>query len=474
MSRFSRFLKILVVFPLLFGLYGFAVLEGEPFLDALFQSITMYMMNYGDTPPNLAIELARWTAPLATAGSVILAVNFLQKWVVSRWRYLRGGSVAVYGPPKEREAVLSRLGRHGIRGDNALVKAERYILLNGEAENFAFCEAHSQQLCRRQVYLKCESLPAQSASQPNLKLFCPEEIGARLFWLRRDVYSLWEKSSGSLTIVFLGFGKLGEELLSRGLQNNLFGPNQRLEYHIFGDCDAFLATHTSLEEISDPVFPHREPWYDSIELIERADLVLVLWQEGQSGFLQSLLSVILRREIDVFSSEEPALAFMACRERLRFFPWQAQTMDLQVLFADTLYERAKRINLRYAHLYQGVEETAENREAEWEKLDAFTRYSNVSAADYHEMRLKLLEARGLPCSLEKLSGEELEKLAELEHIRWCRYHYLNNWRFGLPENGKAKDPTRRQHSLLVPYDALSEADKEKDRENVRVLFSVES
>ena len=110
---------------------------------------------------------------------------------------------------------------------------------------------------------------------------------------------------------------------------------------------------------------------------------------------QSLLSVTLRREIDVFSTEEPAMDLLAQKERLRCFPWRTKSMDLKLLSEDTLHRRAKRINLCYAHLYQEVKETEENMEAEWRKLDPFTRYSNVSTADYHELRLKLLKAQGL-------------------------------------------------------------------------------
>ena len=65
-------------------------------------------------------------------------------------------------------------------------------------------------------------------------------------------------------------------------------------------------------------------------------------------------------------------------------------------------------------------------------------------------------------------------LSELEHIRWCRYHYLNNWKFGIPENGKAKDPQNRIHSLLVPNNQLSEGEQEKDRENVRLLRELQA
>ncbi|HJG28330.1 MAG TPA: hypothetical protein K8V20_06760, partial [Subdoligranulum variabile] len=58
---------ILFLLPLAFGLIGLAGVAGEPFLNSLYQCIGMYLMDYGDTPPNLWVEIARWTAPLATA-----------------------------------------------------------------------------------------------------------------------------------------------------------------------------------------------------------------------------------------------------------------------------------------------------------------------------------------------------------------------------------------------------------------------
>lgn len=146
---------------------------------------------------------------------------------------------------------------------------------------------------------------------------------------------------------------------------------------------------------------------------------------------------------------------------------------MKIILDDLLLDRAKAINLRYSHLYAGAAETKENREAEWAKLDAFTRESNISAADYHLVRLDMLAAMGLPASAEKLPPDTMEILAELEHIRWCRYHYLNNWTFGQPEDGRRKDPARRIHGDLVPYQNLTEAEREKDRENIRILLSVE-
>ena len=64
------------------------------------------------------------------------------------------------------------------------------------------------------------------------------------------------------------------------------------------------------------------------------------------------------------------------------------------------------------------------------------------------------------------------ELAELEHIRWNRYHYINNWRYGIPQNGKNKDSIKKIHKDLVPFSELTEAEKEKDVENIRVLLSI--
>jgi len=47
------------------GVTGFTVLDGQPVVDSLFLSMAM-CLNYSDSPPNILIEIARWTAPLMT------------------------------------------------------------------------------------------------------------------------------------------------------------------------------------------------------------------------------------------------------------------------------------------------------------------------------------------------------------------------------------------------------------------------
>lgn len=472
MTRKGVWRAVLLLTPVALGMVGFAVLDGRPLLDSLFTCVQLYTLGYGDTPPNLLVELARWLAPLATAGGVFLAVGALRQKLANALRYLRGDSVAVYGPQEERAVFLEQLGKRGVEGQDKLVLARRYILVGSEEESFLFYRTHRKALGDKDVFLKCSSIPPQSAAGARLKLFSPEENAARLFWKGRGMYELSKAHGHKVTIVMLGFGRLGEELLTRGLQNNLFDPGQRFTYHIFGDGGAFSAT--CLDGVEDSVEFHSEPWYTRLELVEEASLVLALPQPGQLALTQEVLCRTSRKELDVFAPVSFPLELLGEKEqeRLRLFYWEKEACGLELVFGDVLLERAKAINLRYSHIYQKVPETAEEKERQWLALDGFTRYSNISAADYHEIRLEMLAAMGVAPEGGALTPELLELFSELEHMRWCRYHLLNHWRFGKPEGTGRKDPVKRIHADLVPYGTLTEEEKEKDRENIRVLLSV--
>lgn len=289
----------------------------------------------------------------------------------------------------------------------------------GDDENsFALCRQIVQQNPEADVFLQCADVRPQSVTSPRLHLFSPEETAARLFWKERCLYSTSTERGHRLSIVLLGGGALAENLLYYGLLDNIFHPKQRIEYHIFGGCARFAAVHTQLDQIGDP-----------------------------------------------------ALTLLAEAAGLEVFPWLDLALKPEHILQDDLFTLAKRINLRYAHIHGGVEEADQNREAEWDKLDAFTRYSNVSCADYHDIRLEMLKHMGLPADADRLPPDKMELLAELKHIRWCRYHYLNNWRRGAGEDGK-KDPAARLHPDLVSYEELTGPDKKKDRDNIKVLLSV--
>lgn len=64
-----------------------------------------------------------------------------------------------------------------------------------------------------------------------------------------------------------------------------------------------------------------------------------------------------------------------------------------------------------------------------------------------------------------LDEATVERLAELEHERWVRDLQQQGWR----RTDGAKDPDRRLHPQLVPWEDLPEEERRKDRETVREL-----
>lgn len=56
----------------------------------------------------------------------------------------------------------------------------------------------------------------------------------------------------------------------------------------------------------------------------------------------------------------------------------------------------------------------------------------------------------------------LETLAEAEHDGWMEQRVRNGWRQGSP-----RDDVAKIHPMIVPYERLSEKEKDKDRSSVR-------
>ena len=100
----------------------------------------------------------------------------------------------------------------------------------------------------------------------------------------------------------------------------------------------------------------------------------------------------------------------------------------------------------------------------WEDLPENVRDANRMVADHFEIKMRAIGCRlGAIDEVQEinLSEDELEVLSIMEHGRWWADRALNGWRFG-----SERDDAQKIHPNMVPYDDLSEADKQKDRDSV--------
>ena len=104
----------------------------------------------------------------------------------------------------------------------------------------------------------------------------------------------------------------------------------------------------------------------------------------------------------------------------------------------------------------------------WEALPERLKESNRHQADHLADRLRAFGYRiasitDRDAGLFEFEPDEIEAMARMEHDRWCEERRSAGYTYA---PGPKTDTT---HPDLVPYDDLSEEDKEKDRDMVRGL-----
>ena len=108
--------------------------------------------------------------------------------------------------------------------------------------------------------------------------------------------------------------------------------------------------------------------------------------------------------------------------------------------------------------------------SDFDDLPDEIKYSNIDNATHIPTKLLSIGykirpvKKGFKPFTLHLNEEEIETMARLEHMRWSWEKRLNGWTLG-----REKDDIRRTHPSLISYDQLSESEKEKDRELVKLI-----
>ncbi|WP_081846540.1 ion channel [Butyrivibrio sp. AE3004] len=295
----------------------------------------------------------------------------------------------------------------------------------------------------------------------NINFFSLSDCTARLFWQQ---YPIKKKNE---TIIFIGFGAAGNELLDRALELNVLFDKQSISYHVFGDSDEYCRNRKELNEIvsinelsedKDSIIFHDTPWNTDDKLLSEADRIILCGDSELENIaiLQTLQKFFpFRGELYIYNSNVRSVAT----------PF-GQTRDILTpafVLHNTLTDMALCRHEMF-RFYAGGDIPM------WENLNSLIKDMNYTTTDHISLKVRMLlgeEAPNLPFDdipskvlrqasvvRNELSAEQRELLIKLEHARLLRFFYLHNYHYGENTN----DDTRT-NSLIKPFEKLTDHEK---------------
>ncbi len=466
MKILKRSLGIIVfLLPAIVGGIGY-MMAGSSLFDAFYLSVSMYLFNANTTDNNLLVELSRWIAPVMTASGLILLLKEILHRVRDSFVSLSNDAVVVYGDA-HLASLVAKNEKHVVFSKNGEIKDVKihYIMFDTEEESLRFYMDNREKLKRYDVYMKLDAINSQQAAVDAVRFFNVNEMIARAFWLENPLADVFEKKQ--LKIALVGDNLLTEKLLYYGLLNNLYTLDQRIEYHVWG-AEEFGCIHANFETMNaDSVTYHTESPAKELKQIAECDRVIIT--EASTTFLDELTQMT-KAPIYLYDKNGTFVNAFGY-DKIYAFGSLENVLTTENIRTDKSQRFGKEINYIYEVKYgnlQGIakpEEKNADMEKVWLGLSPFIKSSNIASGDYHTIRLLAMEHKG--------SYAVDEEVCELEHIRWCRYHYLNHWSFGAGEDGK-KDRVRKLHPCLVPFNDLSDVDKQKDKDAIETLLEMMS
>lgn len=460
------------------GTIGYLEAGVQRLSDAMYGAVTIYGMNLQDGYRyNIWLEIARWTGPLVTA----VAILYVCRWVgtMIHWKFtcFAEDSVAVYCDDdtkitfdKQKHAVIYP------KREFVSNAKSHIIMLETDEESLRFYEKNKNELKGKKVYIGLREISyGLVKDQKGISFFDIDGTISRKLW--KEQIKLWEKPADRkvCSITICGTGHLGRNILNYALMLNLYSLEQQITYNFVGDNNIYQIEHRDFQmENNDQLNFYSAKSEGIDEMLKNSDIVIltreipveqlqvigVLCNHGEiyyydpAGEPQNGSTSRRNDESDTTGeAEEGGIAKYLEFKNLHPFGCNKTIFTDENIRKNKLILSAMEQNFNYLKSIKkiGQEDT---KESKWEELDRFDKWSNISSSDYATVIRALRDK------------VRIEELAELEHIRWCRFHYLNHWKFGKCNEGN-RDKQKKIHTCLRPYGELSLKEQKKDIQTVK-------
>ena len=242
----------------------------------------------------------------------------------------------------------------------------------------------------------------------------------------------------------------------------------------------------------------KSQWYDYVSELPEKLKVLNLFIRPFKDFYRTCIitdneiEILAGRDIERYVNLKPAESDDSnhfFKELNYMIPPQLKKIGFELVSSgeesqidlNTIKKLARAIHSRYLHEmsnHPSGDETLSEYPGDpgnqylidFDNLPDDIKFSNLDNA-YH-IHTKLLSigykikpvSKGYQAYTLHLKDDEVETMACVEHIRWSWDKRLNGWIYG-----EFRDNIKKIHPGLIPYEELSESEKEKDRELVKLI-----
>jgi hypothetical protein len=249
------------------------------------------------------------------------------------------------------------------------------------------------------------------------------------------------------------------------------------------DCRALQGRHPELASICE--LTAAESDVESQEMAARssdAAAIFVAYSDEARGLAAALAfrSATRREGVPItlaVREESGGVAESARASGISVFGIFTRALGAEFLDRGMNEVMARAAHEEYIHAREAEGETpAENPSlVAWESLPHSLRQSNRRQVDGIGPKLAAIDSVIVPAPLLRAIGDhfrfsdaELDRLAVLEHDRWHRDLTDEGWR----RTADMKDPEHLRHPSLIPWEELSDEERQKDRDAVLAIPAI--
>lgn len=389
-------------------------------------------------------------------------------------------------------AVFIVAGRDQINLEIAMKILSRYRKL--KANQPFVCHVHIVQLALLEILQRQPWLEGEVGGF-ELKFFNIHQNTARTLFLEHPLEGLAPSPSmlrnTGVHLIIVGFGGLGEAILLQATAIGHYPGGKKLQVTVVAvraqaRLEEFLTRYPALMEIVELQVVERPPLESLCPLtdvgtrLDQRTIVVVVMEEDADNITYALRIANLRNEqripILVRITEQEGLNNLLAEARSSFaesdihiFGAIERSLGPETLLEAPIDRLARTIHQNYLEKYPPKSgEKPSLAQRPWQCLPENFKQANRAQADHIDVKLRVIGCERVPAqeiaAPFSFTAEEIETLAETEHRRWIADKRLAGWVYGA-----RSDRERKLHASLVPWDQLSEEEKQKDRDTVLII-----